>query len=223
MASKRFIKSLKDEKNINIIQLLKSFMYGDSEISKHEDKIIYNKGSVVIKFDPVTNRFNTYRCIVTQSSDTWVEGEWRKETAGTSIFNVNDKLIIHSSVTPDVVTDNKLWFHDIKKNADGTINTVTKIKNATDNYETLYTATVTDNVYLDTARTKKLSDKLDVMDTERTRIRSEYLMEVLNLLFELGVALPNSRSQKFITILDTVSPDVEISGMANVYNNVISI
>lgn len=223
MASKRFIKSLKDEKNINIIQLLKSFMYGDSEISKHEDKIIYNKGSVVIKFDPVTNRFNTYRCIVTQSSDTWVECEWRKETAGTSIFNVNDKLIIHSTITPDTITDNKLWFHDIKKNADGTINTVTKIKNATDNYETLYTATVTDNVYLDTARSKKLSDKLDVMDIERTRIRSEYLMEVLNLLFELGVALPNSRSQKFITILDTVSPDVEISGMANVYNNVISI
>ena len=223
MASKRFIKSLKDEKNINIIQLIKSFMYGDSEISEYEDTTIYNKGSVVIKFDPTTNRFNTYRCIVTQSSNTWVESEWRKETAGTAIFNVNDKLIIHSNTKPDVVTDNKLWFHDIKKNTDGTINTITKIKNDTDGYETLYTATVTENVYLDTARTNKLSDKLDVMDIERTRIRSEYLMEVLNLLFELGVALPNSRSQKFITILDTVSPDVEISGMANVYNNIISI
>lgn len=218
---KRFVKDLRDEKNINIIQLLKSFLYGDVEIKKYLDGKRYSKGDVVIKYDSTTKRFNTYRCIVTTSSTTWVNSEWQKETIDTSVFKMADKIIVHSTQQPNNI-DNKLWMHDIKTNPDGTVNTVVKVKNKNNGYDTLYTATVTDNVYLNSNRTSNLTNKLSVMDSERTRIRSEYLMDVLNLLFELGVAIPSSKSQKFIHILD-VTDEVEVSNLAVKYKGIISI
>lgn len=221
--TKRLIKSLKDTKNIDILQLLKSFIYDDRQLTLYKEGVIYSKKDIVIKFDSSVNRFITYRCIVPTSSSTWNSTQWQKETAINTIFNMEDKLIIHSMSEP-TFTENKIWFNDLQTNGDGTINTLTKVKNSNGTYETLYVASVADNVYMQSDRSQSLTNKIGIMDEERTRIRSLYLMDTLDLLFQLGVLTPNSKTMSFISILDVSSDiDISISGNLSRYNGIINI
>ena len=221
--TKRLIKDLRDKKNIDIIQVLKSFIYDDRQLSVYKEGVTYKKRDIVINFDATSNRFKTYRCIVNKSSSTWDASQWQVENAISTIFKMEDKLIIHSNTQPTDV-ENKLWFQDLKSNTDGSINVLTKIKNSEGQYETIYTAGITDNVYMDHTRAKTLTSKINDMDVERTRIRSLYLMDMMDLLLDLGAITPNEKTLNFINVLDVSNnDDVTISGGATRYSGVISI
>lgn len=221
--TKRLVRNLRDSKNIDILQLLKSFIYGDNVIIKYKESTSYSKNDVVIKFDSSTNRFVTYRCIVSRSSTTWNQSEWIRETAVTNNATISDKLVVHSTSQP-TDTINKLWFNDTKTNANGTINTTAKIKNEKGTYETLYLATITDNVFTTPERTQTLTQKISEMDNGRGLVQSGFLMDTLDLLFDLGVIIPNSKTQKFITILNpSATTDITISGNVFRHDGIISI
>ncbi len=221
MARLRVIKQLNDTTNSDLLQLIKSFIYGERELGDYESGKRYNKHDVVIKYDPDSKRFVIYKCIVNQSSPTWVESEWEKETVTNAAFSFSDKLIVHQTQDPNDV-HNKLWFNDTGTNSNGTINTLIKVKGKNGTYKTLYPESLTKNIFLDEGRSKRLDAKLTELDNEDKFIHSKFLQETMNLITPMDNLLPRSKQQSLMTLLDpSEGEDIMVNGIAARVNGTI--
>lgn len=183
---KNLLFNLKDEKNIDIIQILKSFVYDDRELRIYSEGKRYKYRDIVIHFDEDVNRFMTYRCKVDTSSANWNESEWQKESALNTMNVIEDKLIINANTQPTDI-ENKLWFKNVTDFNNGKKAVEVMIKNEDKEYEKLYPSGIVENIYMNQTETKTLKDKLNKDDIDIDRIRSNYIIDIFNAMEDIEI------------------------------------
>lgn len=217
-----FIKDLRDTQNYDLMQLMHSFIFADRDLNPYEPGNEYNRGDVVIKYDPDEKRFVIYTCIVDNSSSTWNPDEWEKENITNSASNMSDRLIVHNSQNPDD-SYNKLWFQDVRVNPNGSIISTTRVKESNDDYTEIFPEAITDGIYMTEDKTKTLTSKIEDMDEETKFIHSRFLQETMDLMYDLDSMLPSTKIQSLVTMLDVSSKNMSIAGNAIIFNGVIII
>lgn len=169
--TKRLIKNLKDKNNVDIMQVIKTFIYGDSELEVYREGKVYKSNDFAIRYNERTSRFDTYRCIVAKSSLIWTMREWKREDILSSVYSVDDESITLSQTIP-ADAKNKLWFQ--QKNIIGdVVRVITKVKDRNGSYKTVLATTIVDEVYTTPELKETLTSKLNDMNSTDERMMIE--------------------------------------------------
>lgn len=110
MASLKFIKNIQSP-NGTVLQLLSSYIFGDNDIQPYNPLNVYSRGSMILVFNTITNRFEILQCNDDNVTGPFNPSKWVRNTVNEYIggSKVNDKLIILSVEQP---TDpaNLVWY-----------------------------------------------------------------------------------------------------------------
>jgi len=107
------IKQLK-QNSANISDILKSFVFGDTDIKEYNPNTIYMKGNLIIKLNEITGKYEVLHCKTDNITGIFNINNWSITIVNDIVIQdiINNNLIKLSETEPDDI-NNQIWFQTI--------------------------------------------------------------------------------------------------------------
>lgn len=104
------VKDLKN-RNLTMLEIMKTYMFGDKKIEIYDEDKIYNKGDIIVSFNPNTGKTDVIQATEDNITGPFDESKWEN----TSIINTVhagkiDNMIVIDSEESSTTPETKVWF-----------------------------------------------------------------------------------------------------------------
>lgn len=115
MAQLRHIANLRNDASATILEYLNSYVFGNNLPQFYNPNKTYNRGSLILNYNPTTKRFDILECIDDCVTDIYNPSDWQSNNVVDNITGkfANTKLIQVKTIQPDDLS-NVVWFQQMK-------------------------------------------------------------------------------------------------------------
>lgn len=208
MATLVKIKSLKTN-NFDMLDLLGSFITQDISTQIYNPNKTYQKDDIIIRPNPQTGMYEFLRAKET-TTGAFNASKWTNETLQTNIRNAPFiRSVIELSRTKPVDQGNLLWLDRNTSNipSSNAVQAVQKFRNVDGSYTIVFPFTSSDEVIVDKATGRKLTDKLNEIDNTILADRLSDVDDMLTIVNQLSSFFPRPVQLNHVFIDDISNTD----------------
>jgi len=104
--SLKFIKKVNYKSTANLLDILKSYIVGNTDIKEYTENKMYMKDELIIRLNQTTNKYEVLKCNSDNTTGVFNANSWTLNIPPP--INFDDAIIV--SETQPENTNNKIWF-----------------------------------------------------------------------------------------------------------------